>query len=244
LFRCFNSQRIYSLKISFKKNRKQRMKLLELFKKAPETKPSEIAGTKLKEILEKKIPTQAIEYSFELWREEPFSFTLSRTRNSCFGNYTFKDGQHKITINHDLNPYAFVLTYIHEVAHQRAWLQKSRRRIQPHGKEWKQQFQKLMQPILNENVFPSTIIWQLKDYMADPAASSISHAGLAEALRSFDENKNVEDVLLAEVSENQTFIFRERVFVKLEKRRTRVLCVEQKSKKRYTILSSARVKLA
>lgn len=204
--------------------------------------PKPTVVKKMEEILIKHVPTTAVEYCFKLWEEQPFSFKISRTRSSCFGNYTFRDGLHKITVNHDLHHYAFLITYIHEIAHQRAWLDKSRRKIEPHGKEWKKKFQDLMTPILNLNVFPEKVLVPLSQYMQNPAASSVSYAPLFEALRSFDVVE-VNEVSLAEVTDNQWFIFRNNVFQKLEIRRTRVLCLEKNSKRRYTILATARVKL-
>jgi SprT protein len=204
--------------------------------------PKAVVVKKMQEILAKHVPETAVEYCFKLWQEQPFSFKISRTRSSCFGNYTFRDGQHKITVNNDLHHYAFLITYIHEIAHQRAWLDKSRRKIEPHGKEWKKKFQDLMTPILHLNVFPEKVLVPLSQYMQNPAASSVSYAPLFEALRSFDVIEENE-VSLSEIPDNQWFIFRNNVFQKLEIRRTRVLCLEKTSKRRYTILATARVKV-
>ena len=197
---------------------------------------------KMYEMLTRHVPAHAVEYCFALWKEHPFSFKISRSRSTCFGNYIFRDGQHKITVNNDLSIYAFVITYVHEIAHQRAWLGKSRKRIEPHGKEWKKNFQLLMSPILNPNVFPETILVPLTRYMSNPAASSVSYAPLAKALQGFDLVEQ-NGVFLSEVADNQWFTFRNTVFQRLEKRRTRVLCMERNTKRRYTILATARVDL-
>ena len=197
---------------------------------------------KMHEILAKHLPVHAVDYCLALWKEQPFAFKISRTRSSCFGNYSFRDGKHTITVNHDLNIYAFLVTYVHEIAHQRAWLNKTKRKIEPHGMEWKKSFQILMTPILHLNVFPEKVLVPLTDYMKNPAASSVSYAPLAKALQSFDAIQT-DGVLLSEVADNQWFVFRENVFQKIEKRRTRVLCMERNSKKRYTILATAKVNL-
>ncbi|MDZ7933441.1 MAG: SprT-like domain-containing protein [Emticicia sp.] len=204
-----------------------------------QNKPDTLTVKKMNELLEKHLPAPTVAYCIDLWQKQPFSFKISRTRSSCFGNYIFRDGQHKITINHDLNAYAFLVTYIHEIAHQRAWLNKGRKRIEPHGKEWKKSFQDLMLPILNEDFLPTNLLLPLSAYMQNPAASSVSFAPLAEALRSFDAGEQV-GISLAEVIDNEWFEFRGTVFQKIEKRRTRVLCLEKKSKRRYTILASGR----
>lgn len=203
-----------------------------------QNKPDTLTVKKMNELLEKHLPAPTVAYCIDLWQKQPFSFKISRTRSSCFGNYIFRDGQHKITINHDLNQYAFLVTYIHEIAHQRAWLNKGRKRIEPHGKEWKKSFQDLMQPLLSEEHLPKKLLLPLSAYMQNPAASSVSFAPLAEALRSFDAGEQV-GVSLADLTDNQWFEFRGTIFQKIEKRRTRVLCLEKQSKRRYTILASA-----
>lgn len=209
---------------------------------AVQNQPKPIVAKKMQELLDRHIPEAAVEYCFKLWSEQPFSFKISRTRSTCFGNYVFRDGQHKITVNNDLHPYAFLITYIHEIAHQRAWLNKSKRKIEPHGKEWKKKFQDLMTPILHSDVFPNTVLVPLTQYMQNPAASSVSFAPLFAALQSFDVVEENE-ISLAQVTDNQWFTFRNNTFQKIEIRRTRVLCLEKNSKKRYTILATARVKI-
>jgi SprT protein len=212
-------------------------------KPIPKMTTSALVAKKIQEIIEKNVPTNAAQYCYQLWEEEPFSFKISRTRSSCLGNYIFRNGIHKITLNHDLNSYSFLVTYIHEIAHQRAWLENhsKRKKIEPHGIEWKRKFQELMKPLLNPTVFPETILQPLAYYMQNPRASSVSYAPLAEALRSFDKHTE-QGISLSEVADNQWFEFRNMVFQKLELRRTRVLCFEKKSQRRYTILANARVK--
>ncbi len=196
--------------------------------------------TQMYAVLSKHIPPNALDYCFTLWRQFPFHFKVSKARNTCLGNYTFRNGEHTITINNDLNIYSFVITYIHEIAHQRVWMAKGRKKIQPHGKEWKEMFQQLMTPLLAVSVFPENILIPLVVYLQNPAASSLGFAPLAEALKSFDDTKD-DTIILKNLENNHYFEFRGQVFQKIELRRTRVLCVHKFSKKRYTILASARV---
>lgn len=217
-------------------------KIVEEKPSLPKQASNEAFSKKMEELLNQHLPANSVTYCLHLWQELPFSFKISRTRSSCFGNYIFRNGQHKITVNHDLNIYAFLVTYIHEIAHQRAWLNKGRKKIEPHGKEWKKSFQDLMNPLLNSSVFPENVLVPLSQYMQNPAASSVSFAPLFEALRSFDKEAET-GISLSEVTDNQWFEFRGNVFQKLEKRRTRVLCLEKISKRRYTILATARVEI-
>ena len=50
-------------------------------------------------------------------------FKISRNRNSKFGDYRPPhDGKgHRISVNFDLNPYAFLVITVHEFAHLHTW---------------------------------------------------------------------------------------------------------------------------
>lgn len=194
----------------------------------------------LRTILAEKIPENAVDYAYNLWKDKPFSFTVARTRSTCLGNYSFRNNRHKITVNHDLNPYQFLITYIHEVAHQHVFIkfmQGKRERVLPHGNEWKNTFAALMKPLLNEDVFPETILNLLRLHMTNPPASTVRDGLLLKALQQFDDKIITEEkeLRLEEINEGETFIFKNRIFKKLETRRTRVLCLENKSNRKFTI---------
>src|SRR5437762_6027153 len=105
--------------------------------------------------LEQHLPSPALAYCFMLWEKAPFDLKITRSRQSKVGDFTSRrDIVHpRITLNHDLNPYLFLVTYIHEVAHLHVFL-KHRNRVDPHGEEWKNMFKQLMEPLLQNNVFP------------------------------------------------------------------------------------------
>ncbi len=193
---------------------------------------------KLKSLFESKIPESAVKYCLRLWEENRFSFLITRSRNSCLGNYSYKDGHHKITVNSDLNKYSFLITYIHEVAHLHNFLnfKGKRKRSLPHGNEWKICFQNLMIPLLNESVFPADILKILSRHMSNPAASSTRDPKLVQVLRKYDMNNSYNDqLILQELAIGENFIFKNRRFEKLENRRTRALCLCHEDRKKYTI---------
>src|SRR5690606_37792065 len=94
-----------------------------------------------------------------------------------------------ITINHDLNPYQFLITYIHEVAHYRAF-KRYGANIKPHGLEWKKAFQQLMSPLLSDLVFPKDILLPLKRYLINPKASTGADIFLSRQVRKYDLQKD------------------------------------------------------
>ncbi|MGR3811700.1 SprT-like domain-containing protein [Jiulongibacter sp. NS-SX5] len=224
------------------------LRLKKIFSSTERQKPvqrsfSSKQSEQLETILRQQIPEKAVGYCVSLWQEQPFSFKVTKTRSTCLGNYRFQNGKHQITVNHDLNSYSFLVTYIHEVAHQHVQIFDviGRKRVQPHGKEWKLRFQELMAPLLNEEFWPSDILLSLSKYMKNPKASSTSDPQLMKALRQYDKasrGQTLEDLNLG-----QTFVFKNRMFKKLEKRRTRALCQEIGSNRQFTIPLMAQVEL-
>ncbi|MDG1064222.1 MAG: SprT-like domain-containing protein [Flavobacteriaceae bacterium] len=102
------------------------------------------------------------------------------------GDYRMlQSGGHQITINANLNPYRFLLTLIHELAHLEAF-KTFGRTIKPHGKEWKQTFRQLFLPFLRPEIFPTELLPPLAQYFKNPKASSDTDTQLSLALKAFD----------------------------------------------------------
>ncbi|WPP49409.1 SprT-like domain-containing protein [Catalinimonas niigatensis] len=192
--------------------------------------------------MSRHVPDTAQAYCLELWLQYPFSLHITPKRLSKLGDYRYHSGKktHVITLNATLNPYSFLITYLHEIAHLLAF-QKHGFRIAPHGKQWKNSFQELMQPMLNEKVFPKEILLPLTKYMLNPKAASGSDHKLSLALQKYDQQDG--SMPLAKVQLEQAFQFRNMTFVKEAVRRTRALCRDLKSGKRYLVSEIARVQL-
>lgn len=155
------------------------------------------------------------------------------------GDFRYRSG-HKpvITVNRDLNPYAFTVTYIHEVAHLQAF-EKYGHRIAPHGPEWKETFKKLMLPLIETGAFPEELGLRLRRHLANPKAASCSDPALMVALSAYDEQKT--GILLAELRIGEEFLLDSRHFKKEGKKRTRSVCLEMKTGRKYLISEVARV---
>ena len=200
---------------------------------------------KLKEILEIHLPKSALSYCIALWTETPFSFSVKKPRASKLGDFRYRKDQkiQTITINADLNPYQFLLTYIHEVSHLRTF-QKFGIHHSPHGKEWKKSFQDLMLPLLSDSVFPKDILIPLKRHMRNPAASSSRDLFLMKEMSKYDAYANQSaPYFLSDLAPGSIFQVAGRKFKKGETRRTRVLCEEINSGKKYLISRLAKVTL-
>ena len=166
-------------------------------------------------------PEPAAAYCFKLWQEYRFQFSVKRPRRSLLGDYRYHDGKHAISVNADLNPYAFLVTYLHEVAHMKTRLAR-KKKVLPHGPEWKNSFKILMQPLLSEQVFPEPILQAVRNYMENPRASSCADPVLLKALGL--NSKPEHHAYLSDLPEGSLFRYEGRIFRRLQKRRTRIAC--------------------
>lgn len=189
---------------------------------------------KVEEILVNHLPPPSVGYCFQLWQQHPFDFRLRKKRISKAGDFSCRHGHTPvITVNHDLSPHEFLITYVHEVAHLHVHRQHGFR-TEPHGEEWKKSFQILLTPLMQENIFPEPVLSGLKAHMVNPKASTYSDSNLMQLLRTLDPRaKKV--VLLSELPEGSVFDFQGRWFKKGKLKRTRVLCQEIKSRRQYLV---------
>lgn len=171
-------------------------------------------------------------------------FKISRSRDSKFGDYRppFDGKGHRISVNFNLNPYAFLVTTVHEFAHLHTW-NEHKHKAKPHGTEWKNNFKRMMQPFFDKDVFPADIKHAITKYLNNPAASSCSDLNLYRSLRKYDPQK--EDIHSVEkVPFKALFKLKDgRVFRKEEKLRKRYKCVEVATKRVYLFSPVAEVEL-
>ena len=115
---------------------------------------------------------------------------ITRSRRTKLGDYRppQQGYPHRISINHDLNPYAFLVTLVHEFAHLVTWNHHGSKALS-HGKEWKGYFRKMMQPFFELDVFPADIRIALERYLRNPAAASCTDLNLLRTLRKYDPGR-------------------------------------------------------
>ena len=185
-----------------------------------------------KAILKKYIPEHAIDKIADWIYVFDFKLKIRKSRSSKLGDYRApaEGMNHRITINHDLNQYAFLITLVHEIAHLSAF-NKYKNHVKPHGNEWKKEFKILMSPFLQTPVFPEDVISVLKQYLRNPAASSCSDINLMRALKKYDVHNGI--TLLEEIPVQTVFKYRKRNFTKGEKIRKRFLCRETITNREY-----------
>ena len=193
------------------------------------------------DIFKRFVPEHAVAYCVRLYTYFGFEFKIKKSRQTKLGDYRYspQTKKHTITINNDLNPYAFLVTYLHEVAHL-VTFDDHGRRAAPHGLEWKQNFKKVAQPVLHGEVFPQPVLIALTNYFKNPKAASCSDPVLYNILRQFDGPSEL--IALSQVGNGEVFDFQGKHYLKLEKKRTRSVCQEVKTKRKYLISEIARVK--
>lgn len=117
---------------------------------------------------------------------------LARPRRTKLGDHRPPGrghAAHRISVNEDLNPYAFLTTLLHEIAHVAAWerLRHRVRRPPPHGREWKEEFAAILEPFVAGALLPDDVAGALAAFMRNPAAASCSDRGLVLALARYDD---------------------------------------------------------
>ena len=191
-----------------------------------------------REILFQHLPENTVDTICEWIDSYAFNLKISRARNTKLGDYRspFAGKGHRITVNHDLNKYAFLITLVHEVAHLVTW-EKHKDRVAPHGKEWKLHFKSLMTSFLNESVFPIDVLNAVTGYIQNPAAASCTDMHLYRTLRKYDENTaNPGSTLVESLPEHSIFQLKNGMILrKGELLRKRFKCTEMKSRKIYLV---------
>ncbi|MGB3848436.1 MAG: hypothetical protein WA958_00600 [Tunicatimonas sp.] len=194
--------------------------------------------------LRRHVPAKALRYCITLQCIYGFSLRISPPRRSKWGDYRCRKSKHgvhhSISVNANLNIYAFLITYLHEVAHLRA-TQQHGFNLPPHGAHWKSCFRQLLVPVLTGTVFPTEILEALRQYAKNPRASTGAHPQLTLALQHYD--RPTAQVALNSVPVGKQFTFRSRPYVKIKVRRTRALCEDTLNRKQYLILETALVDL-
>ena len=160
--------------------------------------------------------------------------TVTRARTSVLGDYrnAIQGKNHRISVNGNLNPYAFLYTLIHEIAHLLVFDQYGHR-VASHGKEWKSQFSSLLADFLQMNVFPDDIRKGISKSLHNPAASSCAEDDLLRIFRKYDKGKT-NLVFVEELETGSQFKTADgRIFRLGPKVRKRFKCVEVSSGREY-----------
>jgi SprT protein len=160
--------------------------------------------------------------------------TITRERKTVLGDYrnSFADKNHRISVNGNLNPYAFLITLLHELAHLFTY-ERFGHRVLAHGMEWKNEYSKVLAQFLLKKIFPPDIHKALLKTLQNPAASSCADTSLLRVLHLYDEKKEGISLVEALPAGALFKIKGGREFRKGERMRKRFKCVEIATGKMY-----------
>lgn len=176
-----------------------------------------------------------------IWlRRNPVLVRISLPRSTKLGDYRVasRTQRHRISVNEDLNKYAFLVVLVHEFAHYTTF--QKYRRHEPHGAEWKVEYKRLMRPFLSREIFPADVLRMLVLHLDDAPSSSCTDHGLMRVLRRYDRSPRP---FLEELEENTVFRFNEKLFVKGRQLRKRFRCRCLNNRRIYLIDPTAEVHL-
>lgn len=186
-------------------------------------------------ILKGYVPENSLSIIQKWFSQRPFELKITKKRSTKFGDFraSLKGETPRISVNSNLNKYAFLITLTHEFAHLLVW-HNHKHKAKAHGIEWKTEFNKLMTILLLKGIFPEPLKYVLEEHMKNPAASSARDIKLIAELKKFDAPSNL--IMLSDVPEGIKFTLNgKRIFIKGKKRRTRYFCTEFNTKKQYLI---------
>ena len=190
--------------------------------------------------LHKYIPEKAIPVVQYLIDQHNFTLKIVNQRQTKHGDFRqLPNGKFQITVNNNLNKYQFLLTLIHEIAHHVTYQKFGR--VQPHGKEWKTIFQHLMLPLLDPDIYPTEVLPHLANYLKSPKASTDADVKLSLALRGFEAETGKNFIF--ELPNGSVFIFKNKLYKRGNKRRTRYECLNLTNKKVYLFNQNVEVVL-
>ena len=187
----------------------------------------------------KFVPVKAIPFVQFLIDEHSFDLIIVNQRQTKHGDFRkLPDGRFQITVNNNLNKYQFLLTLVHEIAHHVTHQKFGR--AQPHGKEWKMVFQHLMLPFLRPEIYPTKILPFLATYLKNPKASTDSDVNLSLVLKGNEAEKGKNFIF--EINSGSLFEFKNIIYRRGNKRRTRFECLNMNNQKVYLFNQNVEVK--
>lgn len=199
------------------------------------------AHTNASEALRRRLPASAVPVVENFLRRNPVQVRVAKPRTTKLGDYRNAAGTqpHRISVNANLNKYAFLVTLVHEFAHYTTFV-RTRRMKNPHGAAWKEDYSKLMRPFMSREIFPADVLQALEHHLLDAPASSCTDHNLLRILKRYDPDPVL---FVEELQDRSIFRLNGKLFVKGARLRTRFKCRCLNDRRTYHIDAVAEVQV-
>ena len=198
-------------------------------------------------ILRNHLPAEAVEWVYGYLVCYKVHFHITQQRRSKLGDYRWPQPRHpfhEISINGDLNPYMFLWVFLHEAAHLETHAKHSVR-VAPHGHEWQAEYALLLAQ--HADLFPPEAHEAIIRYASRIPLNRAAGRRVEEMLHRHDRDADhaaPPALHLDDLAAGSLFRLKSKpsmTFRAEEKRRTRWLCTETATGRRYTVSGAAEV---
>tara|TARA_B110000444_G_scaffold118140_1_gene111127 strand:- start:167 stop:748 length:582 start_codon:yes stop_codon:yes gene_type:complete len=174
------------------------------------------------------VPSESV-VTLQAWIDElGIDLLITNPRKTKLGDFKVQHGKLYISVNNNLNPYSFLITLTHELAHAFVYT-KHTNKVLPHGEQWKATFKAMLLNFLH--LFPEDINKVLSLYLLNPKASTLTDVRLSTVLRKYDKQKGI---IISDILEGDMFSIRNgKEFQKGKKLRKRFSCKEKDTNRVY-----------
>jgi SprT protein len=180
--------------------------------------------------LKNYLPAQSYQKINNWINELNTNVNVTNPRKTKLGDFKVVKDSLYISINNDLNPYSFLITLTHELAHAFVYI-KHKRGVAPHGPQWQETFKSMMLNFLNPIIFPDDVLKVLSVYLKQPKASTLTDMNLAAVLKKYD---CVKALTISDIDDESMFsISNGKIFKKGKQLRKRYKCIECATNKVY-----------
>ena len=193
-------------------------------------------------ILANHLPAAAVDWVYSYLDRYRVHFHITRGRRSKLGDYRppcTGHQCHEMSVNGDLAPYLFLLVFLHEAAHLETRLHHGA--VAPHGREWQGEYARLL--VDRAAIFPPDVQPLIAAYTSRLPLSRSAGQRLEQALRQYGQPAAA-TLTVDDLAAGSTFRLAGRPDMELrmlERRRTRWLCVDDATGRRYTVSATAEV---
>ncbi len=196
----------------------------------------------LMKVLNSYIPENSVDYCAELIMFYKMHLHIEVERKGRYGDYTPHSGKgYRISVNHNLSKFEFLITFIHELAHHTTFL-KYGPKHDAHGAEWKDEFKKVMRPFFEMEIFPYDLKAILARHMQHPKYSHSADVKLLEVLKKYDLRK-AHVITLSQLPDGALFKMKndKHILRRINKLRTYIACESADGQWKYKVHAMAEV---